>query len=407
MPAAAYRRGMGERTGLTAARGAAPAAFGLSWVDLLPCVLLLWVGIFGTGPAARHEHVTVAPLAYGLVVLAALATLVWRVRPLWTLGIVTGSVLAYLLLDYPYGPIVFSQVLAALGAALWLPLRRMVTGIAVVLAASTAVVAVGVITGIRSWSELLPISVWLVIPAAVGAVVKARRDAAKEVRAAQARRAVSEERLRLAQEVHDVAGHGFAVIAMQAGVALRVLDRDPAAARTSLEGIRMASRQALDGLRAEVEALRSDVPLRPRSGLADLPALADRMRASGLPVDLQLPGAVPGAAATGAAGYPDIAPPVDLAAYRIVQESLTNVLRHAGPAATARVSVTVDGPLLRIEVRDDGHGAAAGQVRPGRGIDGMRERAEALGGTLSAGPGPAGGFAVTAELPLSTADNPA
>lgn len=401
MPAAAYRRGMGERTRLTAARGADPAAFGLSWVDLLPCVLLLWVGIFGTGPAARHEHVTVAPLAYGLVVLAALATLVWRVRPLWTLGIVTGSVLAYLLLDYPYGPIVFSQVLAALGAALWLPLRRMVTGIAVVLAASTAVVAVGVITGIRSWSELLPISVWLVIPAAVGAVVKARRDAAKEVRAAQARRAVSEERLRLAQEVHDVAGHGFAVIAMQAGVALRVLDRDPAAARTSLEGIRMASRQALDGLRAEVEALRSDVPLRPRSGLADLPALADRMRASGLPVDLQLPGAVPGAAATGAAGYPDIAPPVDLAAYRIVQESLTNVVKHA---RASRVSVVLSRQPTSViaVVEDDGVGLDTGSAHDGGlGLVGMRERMALLGGRLTLETTPDGGTTLHAEVPLT------
>jgi signal transduction histidine kinase len=381
--------------GVSASTGGERAAFRPSWVDVVPAVLLVWIGVFGSGPAARHQHTTVTPLAYGLIVLAALAALLWRIRPLWALGVVTGSIVAYLLLGYPDGPIVFSQAVVVFGAALWLPLRRLLPAIGIVLVASAAVAALGVVAGHRAWADLVPLVVCVVIPAAIGVAIKARRDAAKDVRAAQAKRAVSEERLRLAQEVHDVAGHGFAVIAMQAGVALRVLDRDPAAARGALEGIRSASREALDGLRAEIEALRSDAPLRPRSGLADLPALADRMRASGLPVDLLLPGDA------------DIAEPVDLAAYRIVQESLTNVLRHAGPLATARVSVTVEGRRLRVEVRDDGHGTPTPELHPGRGIDGMRERAAALGGTLTAGPAAAGGFAVTAELPLSTADSTA
>ena len=108
-----------------------------------------------------------------------------------------------------------------------LPLRRALVALAVVAAASVAVISVGVLTGGREWAEVLSVTVWLVVPGAVGVAVKARRDATTEVRTALARRAVSEERLRLAREVHDVAGHGFAVIAMQAGVALRVLDRDP------------------------------------------------------------------------------------------------------------------------------------------------------------------------------------
>src|SRR5262249_55104160 len=152
---------------------------------------------------------------------------------------------------------------------------------------------------------------WIAIPTAVGVTVKARRDAAVDVRSEQARRAVSEERLRLAQEVHDVAGHGFAVIAMQAGVALRVLDHDPAGARGALEGIRAASREALDSLRAEVEAIGAPVaPLRPASGLADLPALLNRIRSSGLPVTLDL-----------APESADVPSELERSAYRIVQES--------------------------------------------------------------------------------------
>src|SRR5262249_19181641 len=132
----------------------------------------------------------------------------------------------------------------------------------IVLAAALAVGAVRTLTIGGQWAQFgivaaLAIPAWLIIPAAVGGAIRARREATAEVRSGQARRAVAEEALRLAQEVQDVAGHGFAVIAMQAGVALRVLDRDPAAARAALAGIRDASRDALDGLRAEVEALRA------------------------------------------------------------------------------------------------------------------------------------------------------
>jgi signal transduction histidine kinase len=222
-------------------------------------------------------------------------------------------------------------------------------------------------------------------------MLKARRDAAFDVRAEQARRAVSEERLRLAREVHDVAGHGFAVIAMQAGVALRVLDRDPAGARAALEGIRATSKEALESLRAEIEAMRHpDAPLRPASGLADLPGLAERIRTSGLPVTIE-----------GMPAPDDLPDAVDRAAYRITQESLTNVLRHGGADATARVSVRREGSTLHLEVTNSGRDAG-GVGRGGRGLDGMRARAEALGGSLDAGPLTGGGFAVRARLPLAT-----
>jgi signal transduction histidine kinase len=187
------------------------------------------------------------------------------------------------------------------------------------------------------------------------------------------------------------------VIAMQSGVALRVLDRDRdlAEVRAALEAIRATSTEALDGLRAEVDALRHgpasgpDTPLRPRTGLADLPGLADRIRTGGLQVTVD--------------GFDGTLPPdVDLAAYRIVQESLTNVLRHAGPGARARVRIVREAGGVLLVVHDTGTGSSAGasgEASGGHGIDGMRERAEALGGELSAGPEPGGGFTVRAWLP--------
>jgi signal transduction histidine kinase len=219
------------------------------------------------------------------------------------------------------------------------------------------------------------------------------RASAADLRGEQSRRAVSEERLRLAQEVHDEVGHGLAVIAMQSGVALRMLDRDLAQVRQALEAIQAASRDALDGVRAELAALREPerpgAPLRPATGLAELPALAARIRATGLPVTVDIDDTVT-----------DLGLPaeVDRSAYRIVQESLTNVLRHGGPGATARVRVAVDASTLRLEVTDTGRGAAPGAS--GQGIDGMRTRAEALGGSLEAESSTDGGFAVRARLPV-------
>jgi signal transduction histidine kinase len=367
------------------------------WTDLLLTAFLLFLGLGGTAPASSHQHTTAPPGAYVLVVIAALAVVVWRHHPLWTFVISGGATMLYIGLGYAYGPILFAAATADLTLALRIGLRRSLLAMGALLVASVAAIGVGVAQGTRVWTEVISLAAWLIIPAAVGMVIKARRDATSTVREEQARRAVTEERLRLAQEVHDVAGHGFAVIAMQAGVALRVLDRDPGAARSALEGIRAASREALDSLRSEIEALQQGTgPLRPGSGLADLPALAGRIRTSGLPVSLDGPVAAD-----------DLPPDVDRTAYRIVQESLTNVLRHAGADATAAVAIRrePEAPgleVLCIEVRDTGRGSSA-TVVPGRGLAGMRSRAEALGGTVEAGPGADGGFTVIARLPWGSA----
>lgn len=374
----------------------------ITWADIGLTVILVIVGLYGTGPAALNQGQTAPPGAYALAVAASLPIVLWRWRPLWTFALTGAAATLYIGLGYAYGPIMVTLALAVYGMAARSPIRQALSAIGALLAASLLAVGVSIVAGDRHLTEFINVTAWLVIPAAAGMVIKVRRDAAADVRAEQARRAVSEERLHLAQEVHDVAGHGLAVIAMQAGVALRMLDRDPTQARASLEAIRATSKEALEGLRAELEVLRTGsgwaaAPRRPSTGLADLPGLVDRMRSSGLPVTLDLTG-----------GEVDGMPAdVAHAAYRIVQESLTNVLRHAGPEATARVRVDRSADALQVEVLDTGRGRARlpGRARmPGRnghGIEGMRERAEALGGTFEAGARPSGGFAVRARLPYS------
>jgi signal transduction histidine kinase len=191
-------------------------------------------------------------------------------------------------------------------------------------------------------------------------------------------RAALEERMRLTGEVHDVAGHGFAVVAMHAGVALLVLDERPDQARASLEAIKATSEQALGELRGMLDAVQSD------GGLVRVAELVDEMRASGLAVSLEME----------SLALPDDA---DQVAYRVVREALTNVLRHAGPT-TAAVRIARDGGDALVRVRDGGRGTPV--LRPGRGLSGMRRRVEAIGGRFEAGPVAGGGFEVAAHLPL-------
>jgi signal transduction histidine kinase len=204
------------------------------------------------------------------------------------------------------------------------------------------------------------------------------------------------ERLRLARELHDTIASAIAVIAIQAGVADHALERcqaEPQRARAALRTIRAASQQALDELQATVTTLRGGADARsPRPGVAQLEALTDLADGAGLRVELAVVGTAQ-----------PLPPAVDLAVYRIVQEALTNVLRHAGPA-TATVRLTYRQGDLTVQVDNDG--AGAGGRRPsggGNGLVGMRERVAALGGRLQAGPRPGGGFRVLATIPLDGA----
>jgi signal transduction histidine kinase len=233
----------------------------------------------------------------------------------------------------------------------------------------------------------------------IGAWIRSRREAARAAsRAADLERrtaeALAEERARVARELHDIVSHNLSVVVLQASGARAQPERDPAAVQDTLEKIESSSREALTEMRRMLGVLRMAdgevADLSPQPGLAELTALVEGVRQAGLPVDLTVDGDVA-----------SIPPAVALSAFRIVQEGLTNALRHAGPAR-ARVRVWRDGTDVSVEVVDDGRGtgdeASAGAEQ---GLLGMRERVGLLGGTLCAGPEAAGGFAVRARLPIS------
>ena len=231
---------------------------------------------------------------------------------------------------------------------------------------------------------------WLAMLLAISELVRVRRaQAADRQRSAEAdeRRRVGEQRLLLAQELHDVLAHNISLINVQASVALHLIDEQPDQARPALVNIKVASHDALQELRTALDVLRhgEEAPRLPAPTLADLDALVDGVRAGGLDVHVEIDAPVS-----------TLPSPSQLAAYRIVQEALTNVTRHAHARhATVRL-VYDDG--VDVEVTDDGVG---GSSDPGNGIAGMRERAVALGGSVEAGPRPGGGFRVVAHLPAS------
>ncbi|MFB7259290.1 sensor histidine kinase [Streptomyces nojiriensis] len=226
-----------------------------------------------------------------------------------------------------------------------------------------------------------------------------RREHTAELRTKQVAEAVTAERLRIARELHDMVAHSIGVIAIQAGVGSRVIDTQPEEARAALRAIEATSRETLSGLRRTLVALRraqpddtrEQAPLGPAPGLADLDALVATTADAGVRVDVRWegePGRLP--------------PETDLSAYRIVQEALTNVVRHAG-TGHCRVTIGYGEQELTVEVVDDGRGAPDGIGRTGFGITGMRERVGLLHGRFSAGPRAGGGFRVEAALPLPVA----
>lgn len=367
--------------------------------------LLLFTGLGGTQPASQDQlEWSRAPdgWAYLLVVLAAVPFVLRRRYPIPVTVASGTAVLTYLTVNYAYGPILFTIPVAAYTLGSQLPRRsamRWIGGyylltLAVTLSRSFREGADDIWWQVAAWS-LVSLAAFAA-PLAIGIASRVRRDSEAGVRTALARRAVTEERLRMAHELHDSVGHGLAVIAMQAGVALHVLDREPDKVREALEAIRDTSRRSLDGLRAQLQLMREpapdEAPRRPSVGLAELDVLLDRIRAGGLDVRSEIDPAVLN-------GH--LPPDVDVAAYRIVQESLTNVLRHAD---AGRASVTIrctDGAVV-LDVVDDGSAVIGPEAHDtGTGIAGMRARAHALGGALQAGPRADGGFAVHASLPTN------
>ena len=361
--------------------------------DGLLAAALLVFGLVATPMAARLQ-----PLAAdldgagaGLIAVAALVLVVRRRWPGPVLAVCAAAVTVYLLRGYPYGPILVALSVAVYTVAASLALRPAALVAGAVLVALTLHVFVPPDGG-PGLAGLAPAAAWVVVPFAVGVTARLSREAVARARTDAARRIADDERLRIAQEVHDVVGHGLAAINMQAEIALHLMHRKPEQVEAALTAISRTSKEGLDELRATLAAVRHGDDRAPVPGLAQLPALRDRLAYAGLPVSVSLVGALAGG---------ELPVAVDLAGYRIVQEALTNVLRHAG-ATTAQVRIEHREDAVVVEVTDTGLGGAPSPG--GTGIAGMRERAAALGGLLVAGPGAEGGFRVYAVLPLDGAE---
>ncbi len=292
----------------------------------------------------------------------------------------------------PFVAASFALYPLALGARrAWVPTPVTGTIAAIVLVAGSVAG-----TPYGSWHRIGVIVLGIGLLAAAwttGRMVRSRRAEAARSAAQLAARAVAEERLHIARELHDVVAHGMSLIAVKAATANHVAAVRPAEAQEALRVIESTSRTALAETRRLLGVLRSDVDtaeLAPAPGLAGLPALIERAEQAGVPVELEL------------RGTDRLAEGLALTVYRIVQEALTNVVRHAAPAR-CRVAVVAEPGWLRVEVTDDGPGtprvAPAGHGA-GHGLIGMRERVLAYGGSFNAGPRPEGGFSVLARLPL-------
>ena len=366
---------------------------------LIGPVVLAFVQVVGTFGAARGQPEARQPDALAvLIAIAGPASLyLLRKRPRSVLVFITAITFLYVALGYPYGPVfasfvgaVFSNIARGNRAEAW----GAVAG-AVVL---SMVARLTILDEGWSWPAFAGVLAWSLLVLAAGELVRVNRARMVEFRRARTeerRREAGEERLRIARELHDVVAHHMSLIHVQAGVALHIVDRRPEQVETALTIIKDASKEALTELRALIGVLRADGEQAPRAPIARLDALdelADRTSHTGITTTVEVTGdlaAVPTA--------------VGSAAYRIVQEAVTNVVRHSG-ATRARIDVTVGPDDLDVSVTDNGRGPGSDDPEhAGTGLRGMRERAAALGGRIDLTAAPGGGARLHATLPLGGA----
>ncbi|QSB13086.1 sensor histidine kinase [Natronosporangium hydrolyticum] len=369
-------------------RGRRPA-----WSPFGLAVVIAAVQVVGCVLAARNQPTELDPVGYALLVVSGLVLALRYRQPLVTFGVAGAATLAYWVGEYPNGPSFVALIIA---------------GVAAVKAGRRYPVWALTGVGYAGWALLtgpglrhaLVIAAWTVGLAAAaewaraGTMHRARAVQVQQERARaaaeQQRRHASEERLRIAQELHDVIGHHLSLINVQAGVGLHLMDNQPEQARRALGTIKQASAEALREVRSVLATLGAESDSAPRTPAPGLARLAELIEPAGIAVATSITGTVRTLPAE-----------LDRAAYRIVQEALTNVRRHAGSAASAtvRIDYQEDDVVLRIE-DDGGANPPLAAVTEGSGISGMRERAAAWGGSLTARPRPAGGFEVVARLPL-------
>ncbi|WP_077797586.1 sensor histidine kinase [Streptomyces sp. JHA26] len=350
------------------------------------------------------------PLSLLLMVLGAAALLLRRRAPLAVLAFTGCLSIVECVTGDPRAPVVMSAVVALYTVA---ATTDRSTTWRIGLLTMTVLTGAAMLAGPLPWyaQDNLAVFAWTGIGATAGDAVRSRRafvraireraEKAERTREEEARRRVAEERLRIARDLHDVVAHHIALVNVQAGVAAHVMDKRPDQAKEALAHVREASRSALNELRATVGLLRQSddpkAPTEPAPGLDRLDELVATFRHAGLRVEV--------ARADQGTTVPTA---VDLAAYRIIQEALTNVQKHAGPQAKAEVSIVRVGPNIEVTVLDDGAGEAeAPAAGGGHGLLGMRERVTAVHGALTTGPRYGGGFRVHAILPVRSRDDAA
>jgi signal transduction histidine kinase len=329
------------------------------------------------------------PLAWVLVVASSAPLAVRRRAPLPVLAVVAGVVVVFALVGNGTAAEIALALAAYTVAAHEEWPRVAKCGLPVAIAAGLAS-QIAAQTH-RNWVEVLTGVIGSMgLPILIGRIVFNRRRRLVLDRELAAREAVTSERTRIARELHDVVAHSMSVMIVQAGAARTVVDRDPAAAREAIAHVEETGRAGLAEMRRLIGVLTDAdeaASTAPMPGLAELDPLLDTVRAAGLPVEVVRTGT-----------SRELPAGADLAAYRVIQESLTNALKHAGPA-NARVSMDFAADRLTIEVADDGRGPAS-EPGIGHGLIGMRERVGVFGGTLTTGERPGGGFVVRAEIPV-------
>jgi signal transduction histidine kinase len=372
-------------------------------IDWLPVLVVPVVLIVDASLSSQGKPITVISVASAFVACLPLA-LRRRVSFAVMFPLVVGGVILTLWLLHPGNTVVLIPMVALFELALNGDRRRSLWMSVTV----APCVLISILPFASGWPHIASLVVrnlvLCLLAIAAGDIVRSRRLSARrlvDAREQETLRRVGQERLQIAREIHDLVAHAMTAINVQAGVAAHLLERDPSQAHEALRHIKHTSGDALTDLRATLDVLRDPsqaAPLGPEAGLAEIAELTEGLSAAGVAVDLEVE------------RVDDVPAAIQSAGFRIVQEALTNVARHA-QAATARVGVhRVPGAIV-IEVVDDGVGAPRSNGHPGgdpeaggNGLRGMRERAAALGGTLDAEPVDDGGWRVRARLPLAEAE---
>lgn len=350
--------------------------------------LVCLVSIPGLGAVSDNDRPLDA-VAVGLMLVAAVATVARTRHPVPTLLVVAAAASGYLLLSYPYGPVLFCLTVAVWTAALCS--RPAPSAVASAVACGALLLPLPVHPGALGGAiGVLPALAWVAVPYTAGLARRFVVEAQQRERAEADRRLVANERLRLAHEMHDIVGHALAAIQMQADIALHVSDHAVGQERKALTTISRASRDAMQELRTALNPTRevSAADREPPPGLGRIERLIEGVEDAGTPIRLDVRG-----------NHRELPPDVDLAAYRLVQESLTNVVKH-GTGTRAIVTVSYAADRLDLEVSNHHTAGAATGRGSGLGTASMRRRVQDLGGTFHAGHHPdEQHYVVTASLP--------